>query len=104
MTYPTHDTYLTQDKTTNVPTATTSLGNALGKETIEMLLPLLTSPENPLAELLGVILNAAMKIERQQFLGKGTNLWLGVEPHQRSQERNGQANGFKERTLATRLA
>jgi hypothetical protein len=87
MTYPTHDTYLTKNKTneqsfgktTNASNAPTSVGNALGKDAIEMLLPLLTSTENPLAELLGVILNAAMKIERQQF--------LGVEPHHASARR-----------------
>lgn len=60
------------------------------------LLPLLTGEsDNPLASALGVLLNAAMLYERERHLGVG--------PYERSPERNGQANGFKSQTLATRL-
>lgn len=62
------------------------------------LLPVLTEPgsgNNPLAAALAVLLNAAMKFEREQH--------VGVSAYERSQARNGQANGFKERTVASRL-
>lgn len=60
------------------------------------LLPLLTGGgDNPLAEVLTVLLNAAMKFEREKH--------IGVAPYERGEERNGQANGFKERVLSTRL-
>src|SRR5512138_3091049 len=42
-----------------------------------------------------VLLNEAMKIERSKALGAG--------PWQRTPERNGYANGYKPRTLKTRL-
>jgi putative transposase len=41
------------------------------------------------------LLNECMKIERQQALGVG--------PYQRGEERRGQANGFKPKTVKTRL-
>jgi len=44
---------------------------------------------------LELILNAAMKIEREQF--------LGAAPHERTEERKGYANGYKPKTLQTRL-
>ena len=44
---------------------------------------------------LQLLLNASMLLERQQH--------LRAEPHERSEERNGYANGFKERQLQTRL-
>jgi len=50
---------------------------------------------NPLAEALAVLLNAAMRIERERH--------LGAAPFERSPSRDGRANGFKERTLSTRL-
>lgn len=62
------------------------------------LLPLLTgagASDNPLAQALTVLLNAAMLFEREQHIGVG--------PYERGAERNGHANGFKERTLTTRL-
>jgi transposase-like protein len=68
---------------------------ALTNEAVAALLPVLTQQENPLAELLSVVLNAAMKLERQEY--------LRAEPHERTPERNGRANGFKERNLTTRL-
>ncbi|MFM8321649.1 MAG: transposase, partial [Chloroflexota bacterium] len=46
-------------------------------------------------EMIRVLVNAAMKAERQQH--------LGAAPYQRSSERRGHANGFKPKTLATRM-
>lgn len=48
-----------------------------------------------LPELFRVLLNAAMQIERQRH--------LGAAPHERTEERTGHANGYKDKTLATRL-
>lgn len=60
------------------------------------LLPLLTGTgANPLAQALGVLLNAAMQVEREKH--------IRAEAYERCDERNGQANGFKERTVSTRL-
>lgn len=42
-----------------------------------------------------MLLNAAMKIEREKF--------LGAAPHERSEERKGYANGYKPKGLQTRL-
>ncbi len=44
---------------------------------------------------LRLLLNAAMLLERQQFIGAG--------PYERSAERQAHANGFKDKTLQTRL-
>src|SRR3978361_1749357 len=51
--------------------------------------------ENPLADALAVLLNAAMQYEREKH--------IGAAPYERSAERNGQANGYKDRSLSTRL-
>ena len=48
-----------------------------------------------LPDLFPVLLNAAMQIERQKH--------LGAAPHERTQERTGHANGYKDKTLNTRL-
>ena len=48
-----------------------------------------------LPELIRVIVNTAMQAERQQY--------LGASPYQHSAERTGQANGFKPKTVKTRL-
>ena len=48
-----------------------------------------------LASAVTVLLNEVMKIERAHALGAG--------PYQRSEHRTGHANGFKPRTLHTRL-
>jgi len=48
-----------------------------------------------LPELIRILLNAAMKAERQQY--------LGAAPYQHSPERTGHANGYKPKTMATRL-
>jgi len=46
-------------------------------------------------ELIRILVNAAMQIERQRY--------LGVEPYERSPERRGRANGYKSKTMATRM-
>jgi putative transposase len=48
-----------------------------------------------MAQAVGVLLNEVMKLERARALGAG--------PYQRSEERRGYANGFKPKTLHTRL-
>jgi transposase-like protein len=48
-----------------------------------------------MAQVMELLINECMKIERQQALGVG--------PYQRSQARQGQANGFKPRQLKTRI-
>ena len=48
-----------------------------------------------LAEAIRLLLNEAMKIERAQA--------LGAAPYERSEERLGYANGYKPKTVATRL-
>ena len=48
-----------------------------------------------LPTLFQVLLNAAMQIERQKH--------LGAAPYERTQERTGHANGYKDKTLNTRL-
>jgi putative transposase len=48
-----------------------------------------------MAEAMERLLNECMKIERQQALGVG--------PYQRGEERHGQANGFKPKTMKTRI-
>jgi putative transposase len=48
-----------------------------------------------LPEAMRLLLNAAMLLERQKFIGAG--------PYQRTPERQAHANGFKDKTLHTRL-
>jgi putative transposase len=48
-----------------------------------------------MAQAMQLLLNECMKIERQAFLGVG--------PYQRSEERHGQANGFKPKQVKTRI-
>ena len=48
-----------------------------------------------LANAVGILIDEAMKLERSAY--------LGAAPHERSSERRGYANGFKDKTLATRL-
>jgi transposase-like protein len=49
-----------------------------------------------LPELIRIVINTAMQVERQKY--------LGVEPYERSTERKGYANGFKPKTVNTRIA
>ena len=46
-------------------------------------------------ELLRILINTAMEVERQKY--------LGVEPYVRSQERKAHANGYKPKTVKTRV-
>ena len=48
-----------------------------------------------LPELMRIVVNAAMYIERQKHIGAG--------PYERTPERQGHANGFKPKTVATRM-
>ena len=48
-----------------------------------------------LPSLFQVLLNTAMQIERQKH--------LGAAPHERTEERTGHANGYKDKTLSTSL-
>ena len=48
-----------------------------------------------LPELVRVLVNEAMRIERQNY--------LGVRPYERSPQRRGRANGYKPKTVKTRL-
>lgn len=49
-----------------------------------------------LPELIRIVINTAMQVERQKHLGIG--------PYERSAERQGHANGFKPKTVSTRIA
>ena len=49
-----------------------------------------------LADLIRIMLNTAMKIERERH--------LGAKPYERTPKRRGRANGFKPKTMATRVA
>ena len=48
-----------------------------------------------LPELIRIVLNSAMRVERQEY--------LGVQPYERSPKRNDHANGYKPKTMATRV-
>ena len=48
-----------------------------------------------LPELIRIVVNAAMQAERQQY--------LGAAPYQRTPERHDQPNGYKPKTVRTRL-
>jgi transposase-like protein len=50
---------------------------------------------NGFAEAFRILMNEAMKVERSTV--------LGADPYQRSEERKGYANGFKPKTLTTRM-
>ena len=56
---------------------------------------LLQSAENPFAAMLSLLMNRAMIFERTQHLCAGK--------HERTDERNSYANGYKDRSLKTRL-
>jgi transposase-like protein len=47
-------------------------------------------------ELVRIVVNTAMQVERQKHLGVG--------PYERSAERQGHSNGFKPKTVTTRIA
>lgn len=61
----------------------------------ELLEQITTQGIDFLPELIRILINAAMKAERQQH--------LGVAPYQHSPDRRGHANGYKPKTVNTRL-
>ncbi len=61
----------------------------------EMLNLLIDHGFEGMAQAMRLLLNEAMKIERSQV--------LGAQPYQRTQERRGWANGFKRKTVQTRV-
>lgn len=60
-----------------------------------ILLPILNSGMEGLPDAIALLVNQAMIIERQNH--------IGAVPYQRTEQRNGYANGFKERQLNTRV-
>jgi putative transposase len=68
------------------------LGNTLLREMMEVLINEGTQGFRPVLE---ALLNETMKIDREMH--------LGAAPYERSDQRRGQANGFKPKTLSTRL-
>lgn len=48
-----------------------------------------------LPELIRIIINTAMQVERQKY--------LGAERYERSEDRRGHANGYKPKTVQTRM-
>jgi putative transposase len=62
---------------------------------VELLEQIAEQGFDALPELIRIVINEAMRLERQNY--------LGVAPYQRSPERRGQANGFKPKTERTRL-
>jgi len=64
--------------------------------TIQLALELLTAHGfDGLREALQLLFNEAMKIERAEY--------LGAAPYERSESRHGHANGFKPKTIKTRV-
>jgi transposase-like protein len=61
----------------------------------ELLEQIATQGFGGLPELIRIVVNAAMQAERQQY--------LGAAPYQHTPERNGHANGYKPKTVKTRV-
>lgn len=61
----------------------------------ELLKLVSSSGTDSMREVFGKLLNEAMKVERGEA--------LGAEPYERTLERTGYANGFKPKTLQTRM-
>ena len=61
----------------------------------EMLEQIASQGFDILPELIRIVINTAMKVERQKY--------LGVDPFERSSERRGHANGYKPKTVNTRM-
>lgn len=60
----------------------------------ELMEQIITGGLDVVPELIRTVINTAMQIERQRY--------LGVEPYERSPERRDQANGYKPKTVALR--
>jgi|688.fasta_scaffold2601530_1 putative transposase len=69
-----------------------SVGNTLLREIMEVLINEGTQGFRPILE---ALLNETMKIDREMH--------LKAAPYERTEQRRGQANGFKPKTLTTRL-
>ena len=67
----------------------------LALDDMHEMVDLLESAENPFAAMLSYLMNRAMKFERTKHLCAGH--------HERTAERNGYANRYKDRSLKTRL-
>lgn len=61
----------------------------------ELLEQIATEGLDAIPEMLRIIINTAMQAERQQYLGVG--------PYERSAQRRGQANGYKPKTVTSRV-
>jgi len=61
----------------------------------ELLEQIATQGFDKLPELIRIVVNAAMQAERQQY--------LGAAPYQHTPDRNGHANGYKPKTVKTRI-
>lgn len=61
----------------------------------EMMEQIMTDGLDAIPEMMRIIINAAMQAERQQY--------LGVAPYERGEGRRDQANGYKPKTVLTRM-
>lgn len=61
----------------------------------EFLEPIIEQGLDALPGLIQILINTAMRIERQQY--------IGAAPYERSDQRRGYANGYKPKTVTTRL-
>jgi transposase-like protein len=84
---------MVDSKSTKRGEGKTHMDNTTGLE--EILELLRADNPTPFVSALQVLMNAAMVFERQKA--------LGAAPYERSEERTGYANGFKPRTLNTRM-
>ncbi len=60
-----------------------------------LLAQLATDGLDAVPDLIRILINTAMHVERQRY--------LGATPYERSPERQGYANGYKPKTVATRV-
>lgn len=71
------------------------ISDQINDNLMEQIVGLIGQGEGGIKSVLELIFNAAMKAEREQF--------LGAAPHERSEERKGYANGYKPKGLQTRM-
>jgi putative transposase len=88
-----------QDDCTTCPTSSKpllTLASSLPETLLESVLEqLLTGGFAALPDAMRLLMNAAMRVERQQY--------LGAREHERTPERTGHANGYKDKTVQTRM-
>lgn len=80
---------MTHRRNSNAKPANSAFGDMDG------IVELLQTGENPFAEMMSLLLTKAMLFERTSYLCDGK--------HERTDERNGYANGYKDRSLKTRI-